>query len=94
MTIMSEDGKLVAIVAPGCPGCEMLKKYAKEKNLKIEFLDVTEDDRAASIAFKLNIMAVPTLVLMKEMPDGIKLCRLSDDMKIETCKIVKKEELG
>lgn len=59
---MTMTGKeLILIVAEGCPGCEAAKERIKgDKRFKV--LDITKSNEAASIALKLGIDRVPTLV--------------------------------
>ena len=65
----------VLIVAEGCAGCEEAKERLKgDKRFRI--LDVTKSDEAATIALKLGIVEVPTVVEIDR--DANRMCAMKD----------------
>ena len=66
----------VLIVAEGCAGCEAAKERIKGDR-RFRVLDVTKSDEAASIALKLGIVEVPTVVEIDR--DANKICVMKDE---------------
>ena len=66
----------VLIVAEGCAGCEAAKERIRgDKRFRI--LDITKNNEAASIALKLGIVEVPTVVEIDR--DANKICVMKDE---------------
>ena len=66
----------VLIVAEGCAGCEAAKERIKG-DTRFRVLDVTKNNEAASIALKLGINEVPTVVEIDR--DANKMCVMKDE---------------
>ena len=65
----------VLIVAEGCAGCEEAKARLKgDKRFRV--LDITKNNEAASIALKLGINEVPTVVEIDR--EANKICFMKD----------------
>lgn len=66
--------KLYIFSLPTCAPCKVLKKqltdneeWVKEKNLKIEYLDMSEtSDHVLDLATKFAIRSVPTIVALNQ----------------------------
>lgn len=72
----------VVIVSKNCPSCEWLKKKLPPES-GVKFLDVSVDPEAVRIARDLDIMAVPTFVVIdRELAE---LCALDKNMKPVKC---------
>jgi hypothetical protein len=68
--------EFVLIVAEGCAGCKEAKERVKgDKRFRV--LDITENNEAASIALKLGINEVPTVVEIDH--DANKICVMKDE---------------
>jgi len=74
--------EIVVITAKGCPGCEYLKRVLPADS-GVKFLDITEDPEAARIAQELDIMTVPTFVVINREVN--ELCSLDKNFKPIKC---------
>ena len=77
---MSAKRELILLVAAGCPTCEVLReKLGSEDGIRI--LDVAKDQEAIELVAKLNIRAVPTLLLVDG--ESKKVCLLNEDKSVK-----------
>ena len=77
--------EVILIVAEGCPGCEEAKRiFGKD----VRVIDIAKSDEAAKIALKLEIKAVPTVVIYD--PEAGKVCLVDKKLLPTKCTSINK----
>lgn len=80
------QGRVVIFSTPMCPYCETLKEFLKEKNIKFEEVDLSQDEKAKEeVIKKSGQLGVPVVEINGEMVAGFdkkKICQL---LNIKPC---------
>ena len=74
-------GKIIVLIAEGCPACSQLKgKLSGDK--RFELMDVTSNPQARRLAKELKITAVPSFLFSNKRGET---CLLDDKGKAGKC---------
>jgi hypothetical protein len=74
-------GKIIVLVAEGCPACSLLRGKIEGDN-RFELMDVTMNPEAKRLAHELGIKAVPSFLYSNKRGE---LCVLDDEGKAGKC---------
>jgi hypothetical protein len=78
---MGKNGKIIVLVAEGCPACSQLGEKIGGDN-RFELMDVTTNPEAKRLAHELGVTAVPSFLYSNKRGE---LCVLDDKGKAGKC---------
>jgi len=65
--------KVVVYSLPSCPGCDQVKKFLEENDVKYDVVDVSDTIKAREMVEKYKVMSVPVTVIDDQVVVGAKL---------------------
>ena len=77
---MENNHKFIALIRESCPHCQEAKRILKDRidSGKIRLLSV-DSDEGASLADKLKVIYITTIIVDNEVTHTSKVCQLSKD---------------